>query len=317
MQDNWVDFKAVKAAVNFPSVLDHYQVNWLRRKGDELRGRCPIHQGEGLSSFHVNSSKNAFHCFSCKAHGNVLDFVAAMEKCSVRDAAIKLAEWFTVSAEPVAATEKKKLTNPGRGVRDTETAINKPLTFQLKSVDSSHPYISERGISKETAETFGVGFFSGKGSMNGRVVIPIHNEHGELVAYAGRAIDGSEPRYKLPAGFHKSLELFNLHRAIGGSNAGGRVVVVEGFFDCMKVSQAGFACVALMGSSLSETQEELLVRNFKNACLMLDGDEAGRRATDDTLVRLGRRMWVRAVATSDGMQPDMLTGEDIAALLGK
>jgi len=57
MQDNWVDFKAVKAAVNFPSVLDHYQVNWLRRKGDELRGRCPIHQGEGLSSFHVNSSK--------------------------------------------------------------------------------------------------------------------------------------------------------------------------------------------------------------------------------------------------------------------
>jgi len=84
----------------------------------------------------------------------------------------------------------------------------------------------------------------------------------------------------------------------------------------MKVSQAGFACVALMGSSLSETQEELLVRNFKNACLMLDGDEAGRRATDDTLVRLGRRMWVRAVATSDGMQPDMLTGEDIAALLG-
>src|SRR6202035_1174549 len=95
MQDYWVDFKAVKAAVNFPSVLNHYQINWLREKGDELKGRCPIHQGEGQSSFHVNLSKNAFHCFSCKAHGNVLDFVAAMEKCSVRDAAIKLAEWFT------------------------------------------------------------------------------------------------------------------------------------------------------------------------------------------------------------------------------
>lgn len=95
---------------------------------------------------------------------------------------------------------------------NTETAVNKPLTFQLKSVDCSHPYLSERGITKETAEYFGVGFFPGKGSMNGRIVIPIHNQHGKLVAYAGRAIDGSEPRYKLPAGFHKSLELFNLHR---------------------------------------------------------------------------------------------------------
>ena len=55
--------------------------------------------------------------------------------------------------------------------------------------------------------------------MSGRVVIPIHNERGELVAYAGRSIDGSEPKYKLPAGFHKSLELFNLHRAIGETDA--------------------------------------------------------------------------------------------------
>ena len=317
MQNNWVDFKAVKAAVNFPAVLNHYQVNWLREKGDELTGRCPIHHGEGQSSFHVNLSKNAFHCFSCKAHGNVLDFVAAMEKCAVRDAAIKLTEWFSVRGEPAAEPAKEKPADAGGGVGDTETACNKPLTFQLKSVDWSHPYLAERGISKETAELFGVGFFSGKGSMNGRIVIPIHNQHGELVAYAGRSIDGSEPRYKLPAGFHKSLELFNLHRAIGGSNAGGRVVVVEGFFDCMKVSQAGFACVALMGSSLSETQAELLAGHFKNACLMLDGDEAGRRATDDLLVRLGRRMWVWAVVLSDGTQPDMLNGEDIAGLLGK
>src|SRR5580698_6693369 len=102
MQDNWVDFKAVKAAVNFPSVLDHYKVNWLRGKGDELTGRCPIHQGEGQSSFHVNLSKGGFHCFSCKAHGNILDFVAAMEKCSVQVAAVKLAGWFSVSGEPAA-----------------------------------------------------------------------------------------------------------------------------------------------------------------------------------------------------------------------
>ena len=86
MQDNWVDFKAIKAAVTMEMILGRYGVNWLRKKDDELRGRCPIHQGEGQSTFHVSLSKNVFHCFSCKARGNVLDFVAAMEKCSVRDA---------------------------------------------------------------------------------------------------------------------------------------------------------------------------------------------------------------------------------------
>jgi DNA primase len=312
MQDKWVDFKAVKAAVNFPSVLDHYQVNWLREKGDELRGRCPIHQGEGQSSFHVNLSKNAFHCFSCKAHGNVLDFVAAMEKCSVRDAAIKLAEWFSVSGEPVAESAREKPADNGGGVGNTETAGNKPLTFQLKSVDCSHPYLAERGVSKETAEYFGVGLFSGKGSMSGRIVIPIHNQRGKLVAYAGRSIDGSEPRYKLPAGFHKSLELFNMNRVTGP-----KVVVVEGFFDCMKVQRAGFQAVALMGSSLSEAQEDLLVANFERVIVMMDGDEAGRQAMDQCLTRLGRRTWVRGVMVPEGKQPDHLSAEELPQMLGR
>ena len=81
--------------------------------------------------------------------------------------------------------------------------------------------------------------------MSGRVVIPIHSEGGELVAYAGRAVDAAEPKYKLPAGFKKSAEVFNLHRLIALSEtARERVVVCEGFFDCMKVHQAGFAAVA-------------------------------------------------------------------------
>jgi DNA primase len=151
--------------------------------------------------------------------------------------------------------------------------------------------------------------------MHGRVVFPIHNEQGELVAYAGRAIDETEPRYKFPAGFHKSLELYNLHRVIGKENQRQRVVVVEGFFDCLKVVAAGFPCVALMGSALSKAQEELLVRHFKVVCLLFDGDEAGHAAATDGLTRLGRRMWVWAPVLADGKQPDMLTAEEIQALL--
>ncbi len=310
MQENWVDFKAVKAAVNMETILGRYGVNWLRKSGEELRGRCPIHQGEGQSTFHVNLSKNVFNCFSCKAHGNVLDFVAAMEKCSVRDAALRVKEWFATSGEPSPKPAKTKPADTGGGVGEKETANNKPLNFQLKSVDSVHPYLAERGISQETAETFGVGFYSGKGSMAGRVVIPIHNERGELVAYAGRAIDGSEPRYKVPAGFHKSLELFNLHRATEPE-----VILVEGFFDCMNVHQAGFSAVALMGCSLSEAQEELLATKFERVVVMLDGDEAGRQATTEIVARLAARMWVREAILPEEKQPDQLSVDELQQLL--
>src|SRR5260370_20415490 len=162
----------------------------------------------------------------------------------------------------------------GRGGVGEQRASNKPLTFQLKSIDHEHAYLKARGITAETADTFGVGFFSGRGSMSGRVVIPIHNEKGELVAYAGRVVDSSEPRYKFPAGFHKGQVLYNLHRVTAPE-----VFIVEGFFDCMKVWQSLHPFVAaLMGSSLSEHQERLLLKHFKKVTLLLDGDTAGREA---------------------------------------
>ncbi len=94
MESNLVDFKAIKQAVPLLAILQRYQVQGLKNHGAELRGRCPIHKGESTESFHVNTQKNVFQCFSCKAKGNVLDFVAAMEQCSVRDAGLKLQDWF-------------------------------------------------------------------------------------------------------------------------------------------------------------------------------------------------------------------------------
>jgi len=175
-----VDFKAVKSAVSMQMLLDRYQINWLRKSGGELRGRCPIHKGDGQDAFHVNVTKNVFNCFSCHARGNVLDFVAAMEKCSVRDAGLKLKEWFAITGEPATAAAEAKPPEPGKmdGVGESPVVINAALNFQLKGVDSSHAYLVERGISKETAERFGVGFFAGKGSMSGRVVIPITTKAG-------------------------------------------------------------------------------------------------------------------------------------------
>jgi len=243
-----------------------------------------------------------------------------MEHCTVRDAAVKLAAWFSLTPNNTAPrlAAKGGIQKPPAAENGGEgTAENKTLTFQLKGVDPSHAYLRDRGIQKETAEAFGVGIFSGKGTMSGRCVIPIHNERGELVAYAGRAIDDSEPKYKLPSGFRKSLELFNFHRAVAKTPAGrgSTVVLVEGFFDCMKVNEAGYPCVALMGCSLSSEQEHLLCRHFTGVILLLDGDDAGRAGTDDCLLRLGRELWVKAIQLTVGAQPDSLTIGELEQLL--
>lgn len=231
MNENWVDFKEVKDAVPLTSVLDRYGVKLKRVNATSLRGKCPLpsHTSETNNSFGVDTKKNAWSCQSksCtqargRRGGNTLDFVAAMENCSVRDAALKLQSWFlggessatdhTKKTEPAATPPKKETGELATGKNttvppsDNESVNdgsdgNKPLAFVLKDVDPTYPYLTKRGITKETAATFGVGFFPGKGTMAGRIVIPIHNVKGKLVAYAGRSIDGTEPKYKLPAGF--------------------------------------------------------------------------------------------------------------------
>jgi DNA primase len=316
-EKSWVDFKAVKAAVTIEQVLGHYGVNWLRKNEDELRGRCPIHQGDGDRTFHASVSKNAFHCFSCKARGNVLDFVAAMEHCSVRDAALKLQEWFQVSVGESGAAKTPASTGVKKTVPEKQAPINPPLGFQLR-VDQAHVYGTSRGVSREVLEYFGAGLCVSKGTFAGRFIVPLHDQLGQLVGYAGRSIDGKEPKYLFPSGekgFHKSHLLFNLHRVVKEVEGDQPVVVVEGFFDCMKVKQAGFACVALMGSSLSAEQEEILAQEFGRVVLMFDGDDAGKAATEDCARRLVRRMFVKAVHLLDGQQPDQLPAEEIQRLL--
>ena len=148
--------------------------------------------------------------------------------------------------------------------------------------------------------------------MSGLVVIPIHNERGELIAYAGRSIDATEPKYRLPAGFRKADVLFNLHRVSSRE----QVIVVEGFFDCMKVHQAGaLEVVALMGSSLSDAQEYLLAQ-FARVIIFLDGDEAGRGAARTIALRLGTKTFIKMIEVADGEQPDQMSSEKIQTILG-
>jgi DNA primase len=145
-------------------------------------------------------------------------------------------------------------------------------------------------------------------------VFPIHNSGGQLVAYAGRAIDDSEPRYLFPPGFRKSQVIFNFHHAAAESAR--RVIVVEGFFDCLRVHQFGYRnVVALMGVSLSEVQEKLLLDRFQELMLMLDGDEAGQRASQQLAARLRGKVLLSMVGVPSGRQPDQLSSAEIGRSL--
>jgi DNA primase len=205
MKAAWVDFRTVKACVTMEMALASYGVMLRRVDPSYLRGRCPLPTHSSKSStqsFIVNTEKNAWACHSdsCSAarsgrpDGNVLDFVAWMEDCSIRDAALKLQDWFDLNlaagkARSAAAREDR----PPVDLSPTEE--NSPLSFSLTDIDVRHPYLKDRSITAETAEYFGIGFFSKKGLMAGRIVIPIHNEEGVLVAYAGRGLDQTEPKY--------------------------------------------------------------------------------------------------------------------------
>jgi DNA primase len=315
MTNNWVDFRQLKEQTSIECVVAHYGVS-LRRVGSELRGKCPLpmHTShKSHNSFSVNPARNVWSCqsVSCmsardrRAGGNVLDFVALMEHCSVRDAAIRIMDTFgtLVAIPPRPPTSAPVTLEP-----------NRPLGFVLRDIDGCHSYLGARSIQPSTARTFGVGFYAGTGFLKGRVVIPIHNESNELIAYAGRAIDGSEPKYRFPAGFRKSQVLFNLNRARRAEYKA--LVVVEGFFDTMKIHQAGYRnVVALMGSTISDQQTVLMAAHFPRAVLMLDGDETGRHASAAIAERLRNRMDVAVINLGDGVQPDQLASREISQLL--
>jgi len=176
-----------------------------------------------------------------------------------------------------------------------------------------HPYLLDRGLEPTTIAEFGLGFCR-TGSLAGRIVIPIHNAEGQLVAYAGRwpgdPPDGI-PKYKLPKGFRKSLELFNLDRAIAAAGDG-PLVVVEGYFGCIHLWQAGIhRVVALMGSALSQFQEALIRRHMPvgdKILVLLDEDLSGRAGRADIVQRLGANYRVAVYQFErEGQQPDDLS----------
>lgn len=142
---DWVNFKALKQSVTMEQLLNRYGLlNKLKRKGSNVTGTCPIHKGSNPSQFHVSLTKNNFYCFgNCKSGWNIFDSVMQMEGVPLREAGLLLQRWFDLS--PAGATSANVPDQVERNVPEPVEEdiknVNTPLSFLLRSLDPSHPYL--------------------------------------------------------------------------------------------------------------------------------------------------------------------------------
>jgi DNA primase len=208
-----------------------------------------------------------------------------------------------------------------------EVSANEPLSaefverFRAKLERAhEHPFLKSRGLTPVLVDLFELAYFppSQKGMMRSRVVIPIHNEHGKLLAYCGRWALSEDPpegqgKYLLPKGFHKQLVLYNLHRVAGRKH----LILVEGYFSVFRLCELGVPAVALMGRSISDEQIALMRdAGVRFLTILLDGDEPGRSGACAMMERLSKEPFrVKFALLPDGTEPDTVEEAVLRELL--
>lgn len=327
---NWVNYQEIKSKVTLAMVLEHYQIA-LSKSGNNYTACCPIHKGSNPKQFSVNMERNIWKCFGdCQKGGNVLDFVSAMENgISIHESALKLKNWFfagdtvdTKATDQPPGQTKVKKAGSELVRKEKQTLVNQPLPFALKKLDKSHPFFAREGIKPETVEHFGLGYCN-QGMMKNRIVIPIHDHQGQLIAYCGRALDEelikAEGKYKLPSsekGFYKSHVLYNLHRQTKPT----QLILVESFKSVWKFHQHGQANVITpLGSSVSDEQAELLGEILGSSGVLIiifDADEAGQTGASNALLKLAGKIFVKVIDISPyALKPHHLSAEQIKEIL--
>ena len=327
-----IDFRYVREQADFETVAAHYNLT-LEGRGEQRKMLCPFH-GDTKPSCGVNLTKKNFNCFGCGEHGNILDFVARMEDLDIRQAAMKLAEICGIETAPARGKrpasqrpEEDRAARPAKRRQVVEEPVgepekpngaatsNKPLSFSL-ALSPEHPYLDERGITRDVIDFFGIGYCN-KGIMKGRIAIPIHNEKGELIAYAGRWAETEPPkdvaRWLLPKGFEKQYILFNLHRLPTGVD---EIVLVESYWSVFRLHAHGVPVVSCMGRSVSAEQIGLLrATGATRVRILFDGDEAGRAGTAQVLPTLAQSFYAYAPEVPDGFKPHSGPADVLAELL--
>lgn len=268
----YLNIDKIRREVTMIRLLDFYSIRLKQVAPNHLSGCCPIHQGDNPNAFHVDLEKNLFNCFTHCGGGSIFDFVMKKEKLSFYNAASKI--WNTF----YSSSERRKMKQDNAKVKQELTLMNLRLKLQ-----HDHSYLRKRNISPQLARYFQMGFCQ-YGIMKNRIAIPVFDIQNRIVAYCGRAVEQDiYPKYLFPKNFNKSCHLFNIQHitphAPHALQHQKPVFIVEGFFDCIHLVKLGFDAVALMGSSISQQQLTLLKEINRFYILMLDGDDAGKKAT--------------------------------------
>lgn len=295
-----LDFRRLKRTVAIEQVLaDKGRLDQLRRRGSSFVGPCPIHQGDNVNAFVVNSTKNIWHCFTgCNAGGDVVELVRRLEGGSYRATASYLA-----SLE--GAPTPDWTTAPARA------RPFRPFTTRL-SLDPTTPFLQHKKIRPQTARRFEVGAFYGRGMLAGCVAVRLFDPQGRPMGYAGRRLDPKRARtdgkWRFPCGLPRNTLLYGYHQA--GQLLYRGVVLVECPWGVLRLTQLGIPAVALLGTHLSPGQHALL-KDLPRVVVLMDGDKAGRTAAQDIHQKLSS---TAVMDLPEGLDPDDLNDQELAKI---
>ena len=317
----------------------------LLKAGREFKACCPFHQ-EKTPSFTVNDEKGFYHCFGCGAHGDAIRFLTDARGMQFMDAVKELAAkaGIEVPAPDPRARDQAERT---ASLTDVMGAVQSWFAEQLQGVDggAARDYLAKRGIDAATVARFGIGLApQGRSRLKsalahlgeealietgmlikpdedggesydrfrGRLMIPIRDQRGRVIAFGGRILGDGEPKYlNSPETvlFDKGHTLYNIDRAGPASRAAKRLIVVEGYMDVIALDRAGIAeVVAPNGTAVTEAQLERLWRLDPAPILCFDGDAAGRKAAVRAALRalphIGPERTLKFVELPAGQDPD-------------
>ena len=330
----------------------------LTRAGREYKACCPFHN-EKSPSFYVNDDKNFFHCFGCGAHGDVIGFTMKIDNFGFLEAVEKLAAEAGLEV-PRMSPQARQEAERAKTLADAVEAACKWFETKLHQPEgrAALAYLRGRGLSDETIARFRLGFApDGRAHLQAalkadgfelgqlveaglvgrpddgrdpfdffrnRVIFPITDRRGRVIAFGGRVMDDSKPKYlnsrDTPL-FHKRENLYALDKArvaIGERKA--QAIVSEGYMDVIALHQAGFAgAVAPLGTALTDGQIQALWKIHPEPVVCLDGDAAGQRAAikaaDVALPLLKPGYALRFAALPGGEDPDSLIKRDGAGAM--
>jgi DNA primase len=331
----------VREAADIVQIIGEYVE--LKRTGSDFRGPCPFHQGTHRN-FSVSPKKDMYYCFVCKEGGDVfdflrkrlgLDFVAAVKHVAAR-AGIEV-------REVESRREEADAREPLWEINASAAEYFRSLLWNDEAGRAARDYLALRRVSREVADRFGLGFAPREPDalqthlvaigfneerlleagllyrkedtgelrprFRNRLIFPILDASGHHVGFGGRLLGPGEPKYLNSAEsaiFSKARLLYGLSWAKNSIRREDRVMVVEGYFDVVRLVTAGFDwVVAPLGTALTDRQAALLRRYTRNAFLLYDSDRAGLQATfrsGDELLRQG--FAVQVVTLPEGEDPD-------------